>query len=42
MSAGGRRWDDVENEMLLEFARGKWSVESQRGPDIDADEVWEN
>ena len=22
----------MENEMLLEFARGKWSVQAQRGP----------
>ena len=25
-------WDDTDNEILSEFARGKWSVESQRGP----------
>jgi hypothetical protein len=25
-------WDDTDNGILSEFARGKWSVESQRGP----------
>ena len=28
----GRYWDGGEKEILLEFASGKWSVESQRGP----------
>ena len=29
---GNLPWDDTDNEILSEFARGKWSVESQRGP----------
>ena len=29
---GRPEWDDTDNEILSEFARGKWSVESQRGP----------
>jgi hypothetical protein len=28
----GRPWDDAEDEILIEFAREKWSAESQRGP----------
>jgi hypothetical protein len=26
------RWDDAEDEILIEFAREKWYVEPQRGP----------